>query len=118
MEYSFRLSHDMKYRKGVKKRILKDLAYEYLPKELLDRPKVGFSVPLDQWLRGPLKEQVLTLGNRTYLKNQGIFEPDYTAGMIDRYMQTGDAGPSTGANYSRLIWSFLIFQQWYEAYRR
>ena len=36
--------------------MLKDIAYEYSPKELLDRPKVGFGVPLDKWLRGPLKE--------------------------------------------------------------
>lgn len=117
MEYSFRLPHNMKYEKGNKKKILKDIAYEYIPKELLERPKVGFAVPLDKWLRGPLKEQVLAFGNRDFLKNQGIFHPENTAAVVERYLVTGDGGPSSGANYSKLIWSFFVFQQWYQAYR-
>ena len=64
MEYSFRMTHNLKYDKGVKKRILKDIAYDYIPRELLDRPKVGFGVPLDKWLRGPLKEQLSDMCNR------------------------------------------------------
>ena len=51
VEYSYRLPHEFKYHNSVKKRILKDIAYQYIPRELLDRPKVGFSVPLDQWMR-------------------------------------------------------------------
>ncbi len=116
MEYSFRLSHRMKYEKGNKKRILKDIAYEYIPKRLLDRPKVGFGVPLDKWLRGPLKEQLMDMCSRDYLKKQGIFDADFVAGMIEDYMRTGDGGPATGANYSKLSWSFFTFQQWYGAY--
>lgn len=116
MEYSFRLSHQMKYEKGNKKRILKDIAYEYIPKQLLDRPKVGFGVPLDKWLRGPLKEQLMDMCSRDYLKKQGIFDADFVAGMIEDYMRTGDGGPATGANYSKLSWSFFTFQQWYGAY--
>ena len=116
MEYSFRLSHRMKYEKGNKKRILKDIAYEYIPKQLLDRPKVGFGVPLDKWLRGPLKEQLMDMCSRDYLKKQGIFDADFVAGMIEDYMRTGDGGPATGANYSKLSWSFFTFQQWSGAY--
>lgn len=116
MEYSFRLSHDMKYQKGNKKRILKDIAYDYIPRKLLERPKVGFGVPLDQWLRGPLKEQLLAMCNRDYLKKQGIFDPEFTANMIENYIRTGDGGPATGANYSKLSWSFFIFQRWYSCY--
>lgn len=116
MEYSFRMSHDLKYIKGNKKRILKDIAYDYIPKELLDRPKVGFGVPLDKWLRGPLKEQLMAMCNRDYLKSQGIFDADFTADMIEEYIRTGDGGPATGANYSKLSWSFFIFQQWYDHY--
>jgi len=56
MEFSYSLPHAYKYEQGNKKRILKALAYDYIPKELLERPKVGFSVPLDKWLRGPLKQ--------------------------------------------------------------
>lgn len=118
MEYSFRLSHHMKYDKGNKKRILKDIAYDYIPKELLDRPKVGFSVPLDKWLRGPLKEQLIEAGNKDYLRKQGIFDADFVSNLLENYLRTGDGGPATGANYSRLAWSFFIFQQWYREYMR
>lgn len=117
MEYSFRLSHDLKYQNGMKKRILKDLAYEYIPKELLERPKVGFSVPLDQWLRGPLKEQLLDMCNKDYLNKQGIFNADFVSHMVEHYMETGDGGPATGTNYSRLCWSFFVFQQWVQKFR-
>ena len=101
----------------MKKRILKDIAYEYIPKALLDRPKVGFGVPLDKWLRGPLKEQLLDLADHSFLKRQGIFDADYAAGLVKHYLETGDAGPATGANFSKVIWSFFTFQQWYCRYK-
>ena len=116
MEYSFRMAHNLKYEKGNKKRILKDIAYDYIPKELLDRPKVGFGVPLDKWLRGPLKEQLTDMCSKEYLKKQGIFDADFTSDMIENYLKTGDGGPATGANYSKLSWSFFTFQQWYHTY--
>lgn len=116
MEYSYRIPHEFKYCKGDKKHILKDIAYDYIPKELLDRPKVGFGVPLDKWLRGPLKEQLLSYSEREYLEKQGIFDGEYVSGMIREYIRTGDGGPATGANYSKLSWSFYIFQQWYQYY--
>ena len=116
MEYSFRLPISYKFDKGNKKRILKDIAYDYIPKELLDRPKVGFGVPLDKWMRGPLKEQLVAYSRADYLKKQGIFVPDYVEKFIDKYLETGDMGPATGANFSKTAWSFFAFQQWYEAY--
>lgn len=116
MEYSFRIPHSFKYHKGDKKHILKDLAYDYIPRELLERPKTGFGVPMDKWLRGPLKDQLLDYSNVDYLKKQGIFDADFVSKYIDNYIVNGDAGPATGANYSKIAWSFYIFQQWYERY--
>ena len=116
MEYSFRIPHKYKYAGGSKKYILKDLAYDYIPKNLLDRPKVGFGVPLDKWLRGPLREQLLDYSSYDYLKKQNIFDAEYVSDMIGQYIKTGDAGPATGANYSKLTWSFFVFQQWYQTY--
>lgn len=116
VEYSYRLPHQFKYDKGVKKRILKDIAYEYIPKELLDRPKVGFSVPLDQWMRGPLKEQLLDVSDSCFLHKQGIFDAVYTNQFIQNYLMNGDGKSGSGAKYSRIIWAFLMFQQWYAAY--
>lgn len=116
MELSYRIPHSFKYMGGDKKHILKDIAYDYIPKELLDRPKVGFGVPLDKWLRGPLREQMLDYSSYDFLVRQDIFDAEYVSGMIGRYLETGDAGPATGANYSKLAWSFFVFQQWYQTY--
>lgn len=117
MEYSYRLPHSYKYANGVKKRILKDIVYDYIPRELLDRPKVGFSVPLDQWMRGPLKEQLVDMCNTDYLAKQGIFDASYMNQFLQRYLETGDKGSGTGENYSRLMWAFFVFQQWYQKYK-
>lgn len=118
MEYSYRLPHSFKYSNGIKKRILKDIAYDYIPKELLDRPKVGFGVPLDKWLRGPLREQLLDMTSHDFLVKQNIFDADFLCKMLETYMEHGDAGPATGANYSKLMWSYFVFQQWYSCYMR
>lgn len=118
MEYSYRLPHSFKYGNHVKKRILKDIAYDYIPRELLDRPKVGFGVPLDKWLRGPLKEKLLAMADREFLIKQDIFDADFVCKMMQTYMEHGDGGPATGANYSKLMWSYFVFQQWYDAYMK
>ncbi len=117
MEYSLSLPHSFKYEKGVGKKILKDLTYQYLPRGLMDRPKKGFSVPLDKWLRETLKEQVLSYSSIEFLKKQQIFDPEYTQNFLTTYLKRGDAGSGTGENYSHLVWAFLMFQKWYETYR-
>ena len=116
MEYSFRIPHKFKYYNGDKKHILKDIAYDYIPRELLERPKTGFGVPMDAWLRGPLKEALIDYSSTSFLKQQGIFDVEYVSKFINDYIVKGDAGPATGANYSKIAWSFFIFQQWYNYY--
>ncbi|MBQ6887386.1 MAG: asparagine synthase (glutamine-hydrolyzing) [Lachnospiraceae bacterium] len=116
IEYAFSLPHEYKYGKGMKKRILKELAYDYIPKEMLERRKTGFSVPLDKWLRGLLKEQVLSFAEEGFLRKQNIFEPAYVNGFLQRYMEKGDGGAGSGENYSRMVWAFFMFQRWYETY--
>lgn len=116
MEYSYRLPHSYKYSGGVKKKILKDIAYEYIPRELLDRPKVGFGVPLDKWMRGPLKDALQDMCSAAFLSRQGIFDAQYVHEFISTYLKNGDGGPASGANYSKVAWSFFVFQQWYRTY--
>lgn len=118
MEYSYRLPHSFKYNGKVKKRILKDIAYDYIPSKLLDRPKVGFGVPLDKWMRGPLREQLTDMSEHDFLVRQGIFDADFLSNMMQTYLVHGDAGPATGANYSKLMWSYFVFQKWYAAYMK
>ena len=116
MEFSFALPHCYKYEDGNKKRILKALAYDYIPKELLERPKVGFSVPLDKWLRGSLKEQLLDYCDFDFLRQQDIFHAQEVESFLKTYLKTGDGGSGSGANYSRFVWAYFVFQQWYQQY--
>lgn len=116
MDFSYRIPHAYKYAAGDKKHILKEIAYEYIPRELLERPKKGFGVPLDKWLRGPLKEQLLCYADYDFVKRQNIFDAPYVSGMIKDYVETGDRGASSGQNYSGLAWAYFVFQQWYESF--
>lgn len=116
IEFSFRIPPDAKNDNGVLKKILKDVTYEYIPKEMMDRPKSGFAIPLDKWLHGSLKERILDWTNKDYLIRQGIFNPDSTSEFIDNYMNDGDHEKWSGKNFSRVVWAYFIFQQWYERY--
>lgn len=116
MDFSFRIPHKFKYGNGDRKHILKDIAYDYIPRELLERPKRGFAVPLDKWMRGPLKQQLTDYADENFLKKQGIFDPEYTGNLVRTYLINGDGGPATGRNYSKVCWSFLVFQQWFDRY--
>lgn len=113
MDFSYRIPHAFKYAAGDKKHILKEIAYDYIPRELLERPKKGFGVPLDKWLRGPLKEQLLCYIGHDFLKRQNLFDESYVQKMVGSYLETGDRGRGTGENYSGLVWAFFVFQQWY-----
>ena len=114
VEYSMRLGGDfLKYRNRGK-RILRDITHEYLPEKLMDRPKMGFSIPLRKWIKSLLKDEITELCSESYLKNQGIFEPDYTSGILAEYMKNGCsevAGDLTG-----ICWNLYVFQRWYDYY--
>lgn len=110
VEYSYQLPQRFKYKVGNKKRILKDLAYEEIPKKLLDRPKKGFGVPLAGWLRGALYNQLLRYADEKILTRQGIFEPKKIKQMIDK-LHVSDLSV-----YNSILWGFFVFQMWYQIY--
>jgi asparagine synthase (glutamine-hydrolysing) len=114
MEYSFSLDQKFKSYKGVQKRILKDLAYEFVPKELLDRPKKGFIVPIEKWLKTSLRDRLKGYSRSDRLKKQGIFNPAPTQKFIDDFL-IAEKGRS-GYNFCNMIWGFFVFQQWYSKY--
>lgn len=116
VEYAFRMDHAFKYRDGIKKYILRDIAWDYIPRELLERPKKGFAVPLDSWLRGPLKEALLTFSDPAFVRRQGLFSEKAVSALTAKFLAEGDAGHGSGKNYSKLVWSYFVFQQWYEAW--
>ena len=110
VEESFRIPHKYKYHHFEKKYILKQMAYQYIPQRLLDRPKKGFSVPLRKWLRTVLKEEIVHYADPGILKQQGIFYPSAVRDLIVKQ------SASDKIVYSSLLWSFYMFQKWYQMY--
>ena len=116
VEYSFRIPIEFKLNKTERKKILKDLVYQYIPKKLMDRKKMGFCIPQDRWLRGPLKERVMDYTAPDFLKRQGLFDADKTYRFVRSYMEKGDQQKWSGQNFSKVVWAYFIFQQWYQFY--
>lgn len=110
VDYSFQLPQTFKYKAGNKKRILKDLAYEAVPKELLDRPKKGFGVPLAKWLRDELYSQISRYADEQILQRQGIFDSKKVHELIDKMLV------SDLSVYNSILWGFFVFQMWYQTY--
>jgi len=117
VEYSFRIDQKLKYSNGDKKHILKELAYDYIPRELLERPKHGFGVPYGKWLRGPLKEQLQEYASIDRLRKQDIFIPETTNALVNEFLEYGDRG-HTCRNWGldRICWSLFVYWQWEERY--
>ena len=110
IEYSFRIPHQFKYKSGKKKYILKDIAYDKVPQKLLDRPKMGFGVPLANWLREDLHEPLCRYADKEILRRQDIFNPEKVWEFINKMMY------SDVSLYNSVLWGFLVFQMWYQKY--
>ncbi len=105
VEFAARLPTEYKYHNGEKKRILKRIVHNYLPKELMDRPKKGFSVPVERWLRHELSGYLDTYLNRKQLEKHGFFNHQYVENLKRWYLKSGN-------DYST-VWSLLVFQMWF-----
>jgi asparagine synthase (glutamine-hydrolysing) len=110
IEESFNIPHKYKYHNFDKKHILKEITYQYVPKELLDRPKKGFGVPLRKWLRTVLKDEIAHYADKDILKRQDIFDGDAVQTLILKQEN------SDKIMYSSMLWSFYVFQKWYQMY--
>lgn len=108
VEFAWTIPADMKLRGNDTKWLLKQLLYRHVPKELIERPKAGFSVPLDSWLRGPLREWAEELLDETRLKEQGFINPQPVRDIWNEHL-------SGKKNWQHRIWTILMFQSWMEA---
>ncbi len=107
VEFAWRLPRPMLLQGKEGKRILRNVLYKHVPRELVERHKMGFGVPIDQWLRGPLRQWASDLLDPERLRQQGLFDPD----PIARQLRDHLAGRRD--NQYRL-WNMLMFQAWHD----
>ncbi len=112
IEYVGKIPTEMKLKGGVKKYLLKEITHRYLPKSLMDRPKMGFSIPLAAWLKNDLKYLIDDFLNEAYIKDQGVFRWEEISKMVRLFEKRGDI------NYANRIWNLLVFQLWYRKWMK
>ena len=107
LEFAAQLPDKYKYQNGIKKRILREITHDYIPKELLDRPKMGFAIPIAKWLKNELRDHVEEYLNEDRIEKQGIFNWEFITKLkMDFYKGRKE--------YDSKLWYFLMFQMWYE----
>ena len=107
VEYAWSLPLKYKIREGYSKWILRQVLYKFVPKKLIERPKMGFGVPIDSWLRGPLREWAEELLNKDRIENEGFLQYK----LVQKKWKEHLDGKQ---NWQHHLWDILMFQSWLE----
>lgn len=110
VEFAWRLPSSLKIRKGRGKWILRQMLCKYVPEELIDRPKSGFGIPLDTWLRGPLRDWAESLLDANRMRNEGFLNPRPIREIWNDHL-------ACNRTWQYHLWDILMFQAWYSAQR-
>jgi len=106
VEFAWSLPLKMRVRAGDGKWLMKQLLSRYVPRALTDRPKTGFGIPIDSWLRGPLRAWAEELLGESRLRSEGFFNP---APIREKWHAHVDGG----RNWAYWLWDILMFQAWW-----
>ncbi|MCF8175746.1 MAG: asparagine synthase C-terminal domain-containing protein, partial [Burkholderiaceae bacterium] len=107
VEFAWQLPLHMKIRDGQGKWLLRQVLYRHVPRELIERPKQGFGIPLDAWLRGPLRDWAETLLDEQRLCDEGFLRPEPIREKWREHL-------SGRRNWQHWLWNVLMFQAWRE----
>jgi asparagine synthase (glutamine-hydrolysing) len=107
VEFAMSLPLEYKLRNGVDKWVLRQVLYKYVPKSLIERPKMGFGVPLAEWMRGPLREWCENLINKRRLDDEGFFDSDIIQTKWKEHL-------NLKRNWQAQLWDVMVFQAWLE----
>jgi len=105
VDFAWRLPPDLKMRGGQGKWLLRQVLHKYVPKDLVERPKMGFGVPIDAWLRGPLKAWAADLLDPAAMAQAGLLDP----GPIQEKWAEHQSGRR---NWQHFLWNVLMFEAW------
>lgn len=105
LEFAWRVPLAQKIRDGQGKWLLRQVLYRHVPKDLIERPKSGFAVPIDAWLRGPLRDWAEDLLSESALRSEGWFDPAVIRACWAEHL-------SGTRNNQHRLWSVLMFQAW------
>lgn len=109
VEFAWGLPMPMKIKDGTSKWILREVLYKYVPKQLIERPKMGFAVPLDEWLRGTLKDWACDLLSAPNLDKHQLLNKQEVQRKLNEHI-------SGKRNWQYQLWDILMFQCWYNKY--
>jgi len=107
IDYMAKVPSSVKIKNGIKKYILKEISYKYIPKELIERPKCGFDIPFSSWMRKELKDILYSQINKERLTKDNIFYTSSILHIRDQFYAGNDI-------YKYKLWRIFIFQLWYE----
>jgi asparagine synthase (glutamine-hydrolysing) len=107
IEWAAQIPDEYKYRNGVKKYLLREIVHRYVPKEVMDRPKMGFAIPIADWLRTELRPLLEDYLSDVRIEAQGIFSPSYVRKLKADFL-------NGKKEFDLKIWYLLMFEMWYE----